>query len=155
MANVMNTITTYDQDYYLWFADQARLLRAGQWQQIDVEHLSEELEDMGKREKRALRSRTVILLAHLLKYAYQPGHRSPSWIGTIREQRKQLQELMLDSPSLKPRFAEDVEDSYLSAALLAAGETGLPETRLPATCPFSAEQLLDEGYWPEASDEAH
>lgn len=151
----MNTTLAYDQDYYLWFADQARLLRAGQWQQIDVEHLAEELEDMGKREKRALRSRTVILLAHLLKYAYQPDHRSPSWIGTIREQRKQLQELMLDSPSLKPRFAADLEDGYLSATLLAAGETGLPETQFPATCPFSAEQLLDEGYWPEASDESY
>jgi hypothetical protein len=150
----MNTTAAYDHDYYLWFADQARLLRAGQWQQIDVEHLAEELEDMGKREKRALRSRTVILLAHLLNYAYQPDHRSPSWIGTIREQRKQLQELMLDSPSLKPRFAEDVEDSYLSATLLAAGATGLPETRFPATCPFSLEQLLDEAFWPEASDEA-
>ncbi|MEA1049544.1 DUF29 domain-containing protein [Lamprobacter modestohalophilus] len=151
----MNSTLAYDQDYYLWFADQARLLRAGQWQQIDVEHLAEELEDMGKREKRALRSRTVILLAHLLKYAHQPDHRSPSWIGTIREQRKQLQELMLDSPSLAPRFAADLEDSYLSAILLAAGETGLPETQFPPTCPFSAEQLLDQDYWPEAQDQAH
>ncbi|WPL15285.1 hypothetical protein Thiowin_00172 [Thiorhodovibrio winogradskyi] len=64
---------------------------------------------------------------------------------------KQLQELMLDSPSLEPRFAADLEDSDLSATLLAAGETGLPENRFPATCPFSADQLLDEGYWPEAS----
>lgn len=151
----MNSTLAYDQDYYLWFADQARLLRAGQWQQIDVEHLAEELEDMGKREKRALRSRTVILLAHLLKYAHQPDHRSPNWIGTIREQRKQLQELMLDSPSLTPRFAADLEDSYLSARLLAAGETGLPETQFPPTCPFSAEQLLDQGYWPQAQDQAH
>jgi len=81
---------SYDQDYYLWFADQAQLLRTGMWHQIDAEHLAEELEDMGKREKRALRSRTVVLLAHLLQYAHQPERRSPSWNGTIREQRKQL-----------------------------------------------------------------
>ncbi len=141
---------TYDQDYALWFADQARLLRAGLWQQIDVAHLAEELEDMGKREQRALRSRTVVLLAHLLKYAYQPTQRSPSWTGTIREQRKQLNALLQDSPSLGPRFRADLEDSYLSARLLAAGETGLAETQFPAHCPFAAEQMLDETFWPQS-----
>lgn len=141
---------SYEQDYYLWFVDQARLLRSGMWQQVDVEHLAEELEDMGKREKRALRSRTVVLLAHLLKYAYQPERRSPSWNGTIREQRKQLSELLRDSPSLRPRLEEDLEDGYVSARLLAAGETGLPETVFPPNCPFTLEQLLDEHFWPEA-----
>lgn len=121
------------------------------WHQIDVEHLAEELEDMGKREKRALRSRTVVLLAHLLKYAHQPERRSPSWSGTIREQRKQLDELLHDSPSLKPRLIEELEDSYISARMLAAGETGLPESVFPAGCPFSLSQLLDEGFWPDVS----
>lgn len=147
----MSEHPSYDQDYYLWFADQARLLRAAMWNRIDVEHLAEELEDMGKREKRALRSRTVVLLAHLLKYAHQPDRRGPSWTGTIREQRKQLDELLHDSPSLKPRFVDELEDSYISARLLAAGETGLPESVFPASCPFSLSQLLDEGFWPEAS----
>jgi hypothetical protein len=141
---------SYDQDYYLWFVDQARLLRSGIWQQVDVEHLAEELEDMGKREKRALRSRMVVLLAHLLNYAQQPERRSPSWIGTIREQRKQLEELLRDSPSLKPRLIEELEDSYISARLLAAGETGLPETAFADGCPFTPDQLLDERFWPES-----
>ena len=141
---------SYDQDYYLWFVDQARLLREGMWQRVDVEHLAEELEDMGKREKRALRSRAVVLLVHLLKYAHQPERRSLRWKGTIREQRKQLEDLLSDSPSLKPRLIEELEDSYISAKLLAAGETGLPETEFPLTCPFTLEQLLDERYWPEA-----
>ena len=146
----MSAHSTYDQDYYLWFADQARLLRAGIWQQIDVEHLAEELEDMGKRGKRALRSPTVVLLAHLLKYRFQPEQRTPSWRGTIREQRKQLDALLSDSPSLKPRLTEQLEDSYVSAKLLAAGETGLSDTAFPERCPFSVEQMLDEGYWPES-----
>jgi hypothetical protein len=141
---------SYDQDYYLWFIDQARLLRGGMWQHLDVGHLAEELEDMGKREKRALRSRTVVLLAHLLKYAHQPERRGPSWSGTIREQRKQLGELLRDSPSLRPRLIEDLEDSYISARLLAAGETGLPEAEFPTHCPFTLEQLLDEDFWPDA-----
>jgi len=142
--------SSYDQDYYLWFVDQARLLRNGMWQHVDVERLAEELEDMGKREKRALRSRTVVLLAHLLNYAHQPERRSPSWNGTIREQRKQLEDLLRDSPSLKPRLIEELEDSYISAKLLAAGETGLSEAEFPPTCPFTLEQLLDEHFWPEA-----
>jgi len=146
----MSAPSSYDQDYYLWFADQARLLRAGTWQQVDVEHLAEELEDMGKREKRALRSRTVVLLAHLLKYQFQPDHRSPSWHGTIREQRKQLGELLSDSPSLKPRLMDELQDSYVSARMLAAGETGQPETAFPDGCPFSIDQLLDEGFWPDS-----
>mgnify|MGYP006433088229 CR=1 FL=1 len=147
----MSTPSNYDQDYYLWFADQAQLLRARTWQQLDVEHLAEELEDMGKREKRALRSRTVVLLAHLLKYRFQPQHRSSSWNGTIREQRKQLAELLNDSPSLKPRLEDDLQDSYISASLLAAGETGLSETTFPEHCPFSIDQLLDQDFWPDAS----
>jgi len=147
----MSVHPSYDQDYYLWFANQAQLLRTGMWHQIDTEHLAEELEDTGKREKRALRSRTVVLLAHLLKYAHQPDGRSPSWHGTIREQRKQLDELLRDSPSLKPRLVEALEDYYLSAKMLAAGETGLPETVLPANCPFSLNQLLDEAFWPDAT----
>jgi len=69
-------------------------LRNGMWHDVDTEHLAEELEDMGKREKRALRSGTVVLLVHLLKYTYQPKHRSPSWIGTIREQRKHMRDLL-------------------------------------------------------------
>ena len=140
---------THDQDYYLWFVDQARLLRSRQWSQLDVEHLAEELEDMGRREKRALRSRTVVLIAHLLKYAYHPEHRGPSWVGTIREQRKQLDELLQDSPSLRPRFEEILEDSYLTARLLAAGETGLQEAAFPERCPFGPLELLDDRFWPE------
>ena len=141
---------SYEQDYYLWFADQARLLRAGIWQQIDVEHLAEELEDMGKREKRALRSRTVVLLAHLLKYKVQPERRSPSWHGTIREQRKQLLGLLGDSPSLKPRLKDELQDSYISARMLAAGETGLSVSVFPETCPYSIEQMLDEDFLPDS-----
>ena len=146
----MSASSSYDQDYCLWFADQARLLRARTWQQIDVEHLAEELEDMGKREKRALRSRTVVLLAHLLKYEFQPQHRSPSWNGTIREQRKQLAGLLSDSPSLKAQLTDDLQDSYVSARMLAAGETGLSEATFPENCPFSIDQLLDEDFWPDS-----
>lgn len=146
----MSAHSSYDQDYCQWFTDQARLLRMGAWQQLDAEHLAEELEDMGKREKRALRSRAVVLLAHLLKYGFQPGHRSPSWRGTIREQRKQLSGLLSDSPSLKPRLIDALQDSYVSAMLLAAGETGLSETAFPESCPFSVEQLLDEDFWPDS-----
>jgi hypothetical protein len=149
----MSTHPSYDQDYYLWSADQAQLLRSGMWDRIDAEHVAEELEDMGKREKRALRSRTVVLLSHLLKYAHQPTRRGPSWSGTIREQRKQLDDLLSDSPSLKPLLIAALDDYYLSAKMLAAGETGLVESAFPVTCPFSLDQLLDETFWPDANPE--
>ncbi len=112
------------------------MLRNGMWQQIGVENLAEELEDIGKREKRALHSRTVVLLVHLLKYTYQPERRGSSWKDIIREQRKQLDVLLRESPSLKTALLEELEDSYISANLLAAGETGLAEAELPLTCPL-------------------
>jgi hypothetical protein len=147
----MSEPSSYAHDYDLWFADQAGLLRAGTWQQIDVEHLGEALEDIGKREKRALRRRAVLLLAHLLKYKVQPEHRIPSWHGRIREQRKQMGELLSDSPSHRNRLVDDLQDSYVSARLLAAGETGLCETAFPENCPFSIDQILDEGFWPHSA----
>jgi len=117
----------------------------------DVENLAEELEDMGKREKRALRSRTVVLLAQLLRYAYQPERRGPRRTGTIREQRKQLDALLRDSPSLKLRLIDDLEDSYISARLLVAGETDMPEQAVPSSCPYTLEELIDEHYWPQST----
>ena len=67
----------YDQDFYAWSREQAELLRAGELGQADIEHIAEEIESMGRTEKRELISRLEILLLHLLKWRYQPGKRQP------------------------------------------------------------------------------
>jgi hypothetical protein len=95
----------YDEDFFAWTQEQARLLRAGEFSQMDVENVAEELESMGRSDKRELRSRLVLLIMHLLKWQYQPGFRSRSCTSTIGEQRDQVKEVLDDSPSLRPTVA--------------------------------------------------
>ena len=83
----MNKSVEYDTDFYTWALHNAQLLRERRWSEIDVEHLIEELESMGKNNQRELNSRFKILLAQLLKWQYQPDHRSKSWQRSIDEQR--------------------------------------------------------------------
>jgi Domain of unknown function DUF29 len=139
----------YDEDFFAWSEEQAQLLRAGEFSQLDVENIAEELEDMGRSIRRELRKRLAVLTMHLLKWTHQPGHRSPSWSATIREQRAQVAELIEESPSLRPLPARDLAKIYKIAVNKAVGDTGLPEATFPAECPFSPEQLLSEDFLPE------
>jgi hypothetical protein len=91
----------YDRDIILWSEEQARLLRAGQFAELDIEHLADEIEDVGKSEKRELASRVAVLLAHLLKWRVQPKNRSASWRATINDQRRRIALAIKETPSLK------------------------------------------------------
>jgi len=104
---------------------------------------------MGKTELRALESRLVVLLAHLLKWEYQPGHRTKSWRRTLIEQRKRIRRLLDDSPSLRPRIPELIADAYDSALRWAADETGMDEGDFPPVCGYSIEQVMDTGFYPD------
>src|SRR5271166_3528755 len=95
------TATRYDKDVLLWSQEQARLLRAGRFAELDIEHLADEIEDVGKSEKRELASRMAVLLAHLLKWKSQPENRSNSWRATINNQRKRIALTIKETPSLK------------------------------------------------------
>ena len=95
-----------------------------------------------------MESRLEALLMHLLKWRYQDDRRSRSWSNTIRVQRISLQKLLRDSPSLAPRLPGLIDDAYSTARLEASTETGLKESTFPETCPFTLEQILDPGYWP-------
>ena len=105
---------------------------------------------MGKRDRRELESRLEVLTMHLLKWRYQPEGRehSHSWYDTIWEQRGQLQRLLDDSPSLRPRAATVLVQCYSRARRRALGATQLPETLFPQTCPWTTAQLLDDNFWP-------
>jgi hypothetical protein len=141
----------YERDYSAWIEGQVTLLREGRIQDLDALHLAEELEAMGRRERNDLVSRLIILIAHLLKWRYQPEHRTSSWRGSVVEQRVQvIRELRL-SPSLKPFLAEAIQLAYTDAVHIATKETGLLAIAFPKECPFQESEILDEDYWPEAS----
>ena len=98
--------TLYDQDFHAWALQSAELIRTGQLEQLDLEHLAEEVEDMGANKQQQLENRLRILLSHLLKWRYQPHLRSRSWEATIKEQRYSIQRLMQKNPSLKSKWDE-------------------------------------------------
>jgi len=145
----MSNQLLHDQDFYAWANEQAGLLRAGRLSEADIEHIAEEIESMGKSEKRELVSRLTVLLLHMLKWQFQPGRRGASWEVSIRNQRRALVRHLADNPSLKPLLPEAVVDAYGDARGEAYAETGLPEAAFPAACPWSYEQLMDLKFWPE------
>ena len=139
----------YDTDFYAWTNQQARLLREGKLAALDIEHIVEELETLGRTEKRELTSRLVVLLTHLLKWRQQPSLRGNSWRLTIKEQRRALRRHLRDNPSLKASLPEVLADAYGDAVLATARESGLDETTFPESCPWSFAQLVDDDFWPE------
>jgi hypothetical protein len=146
---MLNT-ATYDQDFYAWITRNVELLRSGQLAEVDAEHVAEELESMGKRDLRALRSRLQVLTMHLLNYQYQPGRLRKSWLTTIDHQRDEIDALLLDSPSLRPALAAALDTLYPKAVRDACRETGLPASTFPDTCPYPLDRLIAPDFLPEA-----
>lgn len=138
----------YETDFYAWANEQAALLRAGKLTAADIEHIAEEIESMGRSEKRELVSRLEVLLLHLLKWQFQPERRGTSWEVSISNSRDQLTDHLDDNPSLKAKLPEAVETAYRRARRDARAETGLSQSTFPATCPWAFEQMMDEGFWP-------
>jgi hypothetical protein len=138
----------YEEDFVLWLTAQAELLRARQFDALDVENLIEEIEGMVRSDRRELRHRLNLVLVHLLKCKYQPSHRSKSWVGTLREQRRQIDILLGDSPSLRSCVADYARDEYPHAMAKAQDETGLPASSFPQANPFSTAELLDPDFLP-------
>lgn len=143
------TKTLYEKDFYAWAIHNAQLLKKEKLSEIDSEHLAEEIESMGKSEKRELFNRLAILLAHLLEWKYQPAKQSKSWQLTIKEQRFEFNDLLSDSPSLKPTLIKKFSHAYQKALLLAEKETGLFKKTFPKECPFSLKQALQKEYFPK------
>ena len=143
------TAVKYEQDFYAWAMQAAQALREGRLSEADLEHVAEELEDMGRSEKRALTNRLAVLLRHLLKWRHQPERRGNSWGYTIEEQRVRVAKLLEDNPSLKHELEGMVSHAYRLAVLRAATEIGISKSAFPNLCPFTLEQILDDGFWPE------
>jgi len=143
--------TRYNTDVVAWASEQAALLRAGKLSQIDIENIAEEIEDVGKSEKRELASRMAVLLAHLLKWKFQPTHRGKSWELTIKGQRELIQRRLNKTPSLKAVLsdAEWFEDVWFDARSDASRETGIGLEKFPVTCCWSSDDVLDPAFYPE------
>lgn len=138
----------YDRDFYAWSREQAELLRAGKLADADIVHIAEEIDSMGRTEKRELISRLTVLLLHLLKWRYQPGKRGPSWEASIANQRDDIVDHLDDNPSLKPLLPQALASAYRKACREAVAATGLSGSTFPELCPWTVEQVLDGGFWP-------
>ena len=138
----------YETDFYAWTIEQAKFLKDGVWDYLDISNLVEEIESLGKQQRQELRNRLGILLGHLLKWEFQSSHRSKSWLATIREQRRRIVDLLEESPSLKPYLPEVLEKAYQDGVDLAVRETSLNYNDFPEQCLYSLEQVLDSSFFP-------
>ncbi|MBK1989645.1 DUF29 domain-containing protein [Sphaerospermopsis aphanizomenoides BCCUSP55] len=140
------TSKLYETDFYAWTLEQAKLLKQGQLNQLDIVNLIEEIESLGKREKQELRNRLGILIGHLLKWQYQSDKRSNSWKATIREQRRRIKEHLEENPSLKSYLSAAIVLAYQDGVDLAIQETNLPDTTFPIENPYSINQIIDPDF---------
>jgi hypothetical protein len=139
----------YDRDFYAWTREQADLLRAGKASDADIENIAEEIESMGKAEKRELVSRLTVLLLHLIKWRFQPVKRGRSWRLSIDGQRLDIEDLLGDNPSLRPFVSLSIGQAWRRALIEAEKETGLDASTFPADCPWAAESILSDDFWPQ------
>jgi len=139
----------YDRDFYAWANEQAALLREGKLSQADIEHIAQEIESMGKTEKRELVSRLTVLLLHLLKWRFQAQKRTKSWESSIKVQRSLLSDHLDDNPSLAPLAPAAMARAYQLAVLEAVGETNLHVSVFPETCPWTFDEVMKADFWPD------
>ncbi|MGZ8218740.1 DUF29 domain-containing protein [Methylomagnum sp.] len=146
------TAITYETDVAAWAEEQARLIRARQFDLLDWDRIAEEIQDVGKSEQRELASRMAVLMAHLLKWQYQPERQSNSWKRTIKEQRRALAFHLKQVPSLRPKLADpDWQDAiWADAVTLAIDETGLGG--FPDNCPWAMDDILSADWLPPAKN---
>jgi hypothetical protein len=142
-------MSNYQNDFYSWTREQAELLKIGRFNELDVLNLIEEIETMGRSEKRELESRLTVLLVHLLKWHYQPTRRGRSWQLTIQEQRLEFFDVLNDNPGLKPQLQTLLAHSYRKAKIKASKETGLDTDAFPSVCPWEFTQLMDDAFLPD------
>lgn len=148
-------VQTYEKDIVAWANEQARLLRTGCLDKLDIEHIAEEIEDVGKSEQRELANRLALLLAHLLKWEYQQERQTASWQRTINEQRKGIKKRLLKSPGLQPVLTDEDWQSeiWADAVAQAASETGLAD--FPENCPWSIQaEVLQDDWLPGTTKDA-
>jgi len=142
------TQVLYNQDFYAWTKQQASLLQAEELEQLDIPNLIEEIESMGKSQRRELDSRLTILLMHLLKLQQRPTYSGNSWYSTVDTQRREIGLVLRDSPSLRCEVLDGIAYAYPRARKDAARETKSALATFPTDCPWTVEEILDEDWLP-------
>lgn len=145
-------MSNYTTDFYAWANHQAELLRTGKISDLDRENIAEELEDLGKSQKKELHNRLVVLIAHLLKWQFQPQRRSTSWEVTIDNQRLDLNDHLEENPSLSAHLDDAITRAYKRAVGEARKQTRLKASDFPTACPYTTEEIVAPDYWPSATN---
>ncbi len=140
---------SHEKDVYGWAIHTAQLLKDKKMNEIDFDHIVEELEDMVSSNETQMINRLTLVLSHLLKWQFQPNMRGHSWIYTIREQRKRSKIHLRKNPSLKSKLNEILLDAYDIAVLEAVKESGLDEKTFPSECQYTLDQIMDDEFYPE------
>jgi Domain of unknown function DUF29 len=143
---VLDLDQLYERDETAWLEAMSVLAASGRYAEMDHRHLSEYLADMARRDRREVVSRLVTLLSHLLKWQHQPQRRSGSWRATIREQQRELRQLV-ESGTLRNHAIAVLTDAYADARKQAADETELPRATFPDECPWDLDGALAD--WDE------
>lgn len=151
-TNTTTVSTLYDTDFSLWIQHTVEALKQQDWDRVDWDNLIEEVESMGRSEKRELKSRLLVILEHLLKLMFWESEKPQNtrgWRNTVIEQRNQVDLILEDSPSLKPWLAESFVESYAKARQQTLQKYGLPGDLFPTQPPFSLEDVLNADWLPE------
>lgn len=139
----------YQEDFFEWTREQARLLRSGDFSRLDAENLAEEIESAGRRDRREVADRIEDVLVGLLKWSVQPGHRCGNWRSKIQQQRQELERVLDDSPSLRQDLKRELPEIYSDARNRIVEELGFLKSPFPESCPFTPEQVLAEDFLPD------
>jgi hypothetical protein len=137
----------YDTDLYQWTIEQADALRRRAVNELDYDNLAEEIESVGRSERREIRSRLEVLLIHLLRWRYQPEKQSDSWRASVLEARQRIEDVLSDNPSLRPFPADALATAYRLATLDKTIRR-LELLHLPESCHWTIEDVLRDDFWP-------
>lgn len=145
----------YEQDLARWGTQTAAWLREGKLGAVDRAAVAEALESVGRDDAHRLWQHLRQLLVWFLAWHDAPPQRlqHPHWYVRIGDYRIKIGVIVTTSPSLKPTLAEDLADAYAYGREVAAEETGLPLEACPDTCPWTATQVIDDGFWPMGAQE--
>jgi hypothetical protein len=138
---------TYQSDFHAWAFDQAKRLRAGK--SVDIENIAEELETLGRSERRELVNNLAVLIQHMLKLEVQRHKESRSWMLTVEEHRKRVNTLLRENPSLKSNLESSINEAYALAVILAAKDTGIDVSAFPEECQYSRGEIFGSNPLPK------
>lgn len=149
MSNLSDLSSLHEQDYELWLESTINHLRKRNFDDLNIDLLIEEIEEMGGSLKDALENNLIVVLAHLIKYKYQPDYRSGSWRASIKEHRRRINKSIQKHPNLRKYYENIFEDCYPPALDWVVGESGLSPDIFPQQCPFTSQQVIDSEFLPD------